>query len=212
MRGAGAEDADAAATQPAAAQVRVSQPSSAPAVSERGPALYYATIQDGFYLSTQASTLRGLIDRLREKPTATRPADVVPANLLLYAAPGAAELIRPTVSYLLEQQAREVSLRNMVQVWLLGRCNVLARLPLDEAARNYLGYQLVPPDGGTYRYDPQRGEAISSVHGPLSSPLRLDRPPADSPLNQLLSTVETIVASLRFTEDGLSTGVEIRRR
>ena len=184
-----------------------------PAVSERGPALYYATIDDGFYLSTQAQTLRNLIDKLaaaEDDGSADRKS--VAANVLLYAAPGAAEAVRPTVSLLLEHRARQASIRNMTQLWLLGRCGVLDERRLDQICRSYLGYRLRCPDGGQYSYDPAASEPVSSIHGPLSQPRRLDTPPEGSPLNRLLDTLDTVTARLEFTDDGLSTAVEIRRR
>ena len=187
-------------------------PTSAPVVSERGPALYYATIQDGFYVSTQASALRKLIDRLAEPPTASTEPETIRCNLAVYAAPGAAELARPTVRYFIEQRARETTLRNMTQVWMLGRCGVLEDLPIDDAAGRYLGYRLVCPNGGDYHFDPQTVEVVSSIYGPLSDPVRLHEPPESSPLNRLLGRLETVVAHLQFTDEGVLTTVEIRRR
>ncbi|UCC28963.1 MAG: hypothetical protein JSU86_12255 [Phycisphaerales bacterium] len=182
-------------------------------VSERGPALYYATIDDGFYVSTQASALRNLIDRLRGSAEAgTRKLQGVKANATLYVAPRAAELARSTVSYFLEQQARRVSWRNLAQVWLLGRCGLLEDRTLDDAARTYLGYKLLCPDGGIYKYDTNTDSAICSFHGPLRRPLRLDAPSPTSPLGQLLQTIEVVTVRLRFTEDGLGTQVDISRQ
>jgi hypothetical protein len=200
-----------------------SQPAAAPAttttaVSERGPAIYYATIADGFYIATQAGALRGLIDRMQAPPAAsadTAPASgasAVRANLCLYAAPSAAKQVRPVLSSLLEYRARQVSMSNMVQVWLLGRAGILAQLSLDDAARNYLGYRLVCPDGGTYRYDAATGDAVSSIHGRLSQPVRREELPKGSPLADLLDSVEAVLSGLRFTKEGVSTTLEIHRK
>jgi len=194
-------------------ETNVTGKEAAPAVSERGPALYYATIEDGFYVSTQASALRNLIDRLRGLaeggPLKSRG---VNANAMLYVAPSAAELARPTVSYFLEQQARQVSWRNLAQVWLLGRCGLLEGRTLDEAATAYLGYKLVCPDGGTYRFDAATGSVVSSVHGPLEQPVRLEALPHGSPIDKLLETIELVTARIQFTEHGLESQVDIGRR
>ena len=68
------------------------------------------------------------------------------------------------------------------------------------------------PNGGGYGFDPQTADAISSIYGPLSEPVRLDEPPDTSPLNRLLDSVETVVAYLQFTDEGVLTTAEIRRR
>ena len=83
---------------------------------------------------------------------------------------------------------------------------------IDEAAQAYLGYKLVCPDGGTYRYDASSGSAVSSIHGPLERPVRLDALPPESPIGRLLDTIELVTVRVRFTEDGLATQVDISRR
>lgn len=188
------------------------QPATSSAPSERGPALYYATIEDGFYIATQASALRNLIDRLSANARSGPPADTVRSNLLLYAAPGAAKLLRPAANYLMEQMAHDVSLANVGQVWMLGRCGLLDGAELDDAATRYLGYRLRCPDGGTYRYDARSGQASCSIHGTHAHAPRLDAPPPASPLGGLLDSITTVTAQLRFTEDGLATQIDIARR
>jgi hypothetical protein len=202
-----------AASQPAQTQpVTAPAAVAAPAVSERGPAIYYATIGDGFYLSTQAGALRRLIDRVSTESAGSAPAETCSANLYLYAAPSAAELVRPAVSALLEHRARQVSVQNMMQVWLLGRAGVLEKMDLDAGARNYLGYRLACPDGGVYQYDAQTGDVTCSVHERVRQPASLAELPEGAVLRQLLDSIETLVSSLRFTKEGVSTTVEIRRR
>lgn len=180
-------------------------------VSERGPAVYYATIGDGFYLSTQAGALRRLIDQRTQARAAPSREEPIPAHMLLYISPAAAEKARSTVSYFLEQQAHRLNARNLMQLRLLARCGALERLSIDEAGRAYLGHRLVCPDGGTYQYDSAAGEPVSSVHGRLPKLTRLSAPPQGSPLGRVLDSVRQLIASLRFTEEGLSTTVEIRR-
>jgi hypothetical protein len=189
-----------------------SQPTTGPVVSEVGPAVYYASIEDGFYLSTQASALRHLIDRLRQPPSTSAPSSPVKANVCLFVSPSAAKLVRPAVSFLLEQRAHEVAISNMTQVRLLGRSGLLERMGLDDVAKNYLGYRLVCPNGGSYKYDSKSDEVISSIYGPLSNPKNLDEPPEHSPLAALLDSLDSVLGSLRFTKEGVETTLEIRRR
>ena len=88
-----------------------------------------------------------------------------------------------------------------------------ARLAFNiEAVRAYLGYKLVCPDGGTYRYDAISGSAVASIHGPIEQPLRLDAAPPESPIGRLLADIELVTVRLRFTEDGLATQLDIVRR
>ena len=190
-----------------------SPPASQPAVDPDLPAVYYAAIGDGFYVSTQAGALRRLIDRIQPAETAmTRPPELIRANLVCYVAPGAAQLSRPALQYWLEQQALPLSLRNTAQVYLLGRCGALDDRPLDDAAGAHLGYRLICPDGGTYRYDRETDSAACSVHGSLYSSPRLSAPPEGSPLGKLLDSVDRLLAYLRFTKEGLHTTLEIRRK
>ncbi|MCZ6683652.1 MAG: hypothetical protein O7B26_10750, partial [Planctomycetota bacterium] len=201
------------APDPSSGLERDLRPEGRPKPEPDGPAVYYATIADGFYISTQESALKSLIDRAAEPvelgPGAPQP---IRANVLLYADPAAADLIRPTVGYWLEQQAFGVSQRNLVQIQMLGRCGVLEGRSLDQAARKFLGYRIECPDGGSYRYEAASNKAVCSVHGSIYEPTRPSEPPDGSPLKRLLDSIETLTAALRFTPEGLESTVEIARR
>ena len=80
---------------------------------------------------------------------------------------------------------------------------------MQDAARRRLGYRLVCPDGGEYVHT--EGELHCSVHGSLEQPNQLDSLPDESPLAALLRSIRTIVTDLRFTDDGIETGVKIDR-
>jgi hypothetical protein len=209
----GRRRARALATQPATSAPATTGPATRPAICEEPPALYYGNIDDGFYISTSASAMRGIIDR-KSPDAASQPRrkEVIKANLLVYVAPGTAEGARPCLSYYFEQQARRVSLRNTAQVYLLGRCGAMEGRSVDAAASAHLGCRLVCPDGGTYAYDASHDTATCSIHGSLYHPIRLSSPPAGSPLSKLLGSLDRILAYLRFTKDGLETTLEIRRR
>ena len=55
------------------------------------------------------------------------------------------------------------------------------------------------------------GELHCSVHGSLEQPKLFDSLPDESPLAALLHSIRTIVTDLRFTDDGIETGVKIDR-
>ncbi len=130
---------------------------------------------------------------------------------MAFAAPGAAELLRPAAEYFLEHQAGSVCRRNLVQVWQLGRSQLLNDQPLQQAMRRYLSYDLICPDAGTYRFCAEDDEACCSVHGALREVDRLDHLPASSPLAELLDRIDRVSARLRFTKHGVSTVVDIER-
>jgi hypothetical protein len=182
------------------------------AIEPLAPAIYYATIGDGFYVATQQVSLTGLIDRLA--PGAVENGAEAPtdrANVYAFAAPGAAAGVRPVVAAILEAQAMKASIANLAQIELLGRCGLLEGRDQVAAARAYLGYRLVDPDGGAYRYDAASGMAESTHHGRRLTPVTLPAPPPGSSLASLIEELQTISAALRFTEDGLETTVRIDR-
>ena len=175
-----------------------------------GPAIYYATIGDAFFVSLQLRSLQTLIDRLGADQSNE---EIVEANMLLYASPEATtaegESWRDVVSPVLEQRARDASRRGLALVWLLDRCGALEGTSVQDAARRRLGYRLVCPDGGEYVQT--EGELHCSVHGSLEQPRQFESLPDESPLSALLGSIRTIVTDLRFTDDGIETGVKIDR-
>lgn len=175
------------------------------------PSIYYASIGDGFYVSTSADALRDLIDRSKAPPADGAPAPVS-ANALLRISPGAAEQMRPTISLILEQAARRVAVRNLGQAWLLGRCGMLNDRTLAEAARACLGYELIVGADDAFTYVPEHDTAVSQRYGELEAPRRHEALPDDSPLRRLLDSVRHATAWLRFTDDGLATTLTLDRR
>ncbi len=187
-----------------------------PVISETGPALYYASIGDGFYISTQAAALRALIDAQAAGETSQEgalvPRPSIDANILVFAAPGAAEKLRPALAYILEQPVRETAIGNLRLVWLLGRCGLLEPRALDETAAKWLGHRIVCPAGGAYSYDAAQNQAGSTIYGLLHSPRRLSKLDPNAPIAKLVDSILSVTAHLEFTQEGLKNGVEIRRR
>ena len=181
---------------------------------ERGPALYYATIGDAFYVSTQADALRRLIDQQvqdADPQTPSPPADIS-ANALLFLAPRAAERARPAVKLILEAVSHRVARANLGQLWYLAECGLLDGQSIDDVTRTYLGYRMACPDGGGYRYDPQLRTVRSMIHGTPWHMQRLRHLPETSPLHALLDDIQTVKGALRFANDGLETEVLIERK
>jgi hypothetical protein len=108
------------------------------------------------------------------------------------------------------------SARTALPIWYaLYRCNVI---PPDakpeqaaDAAYRYLGYVPVSPDGTAFRYDRGTDEVSSERHGSLRKPV-LERTTAETaPFNQLLESLKSIRADLRFREDGIQTVITMDR-
>jgi hypothetical protein len=177
--------------------------------SEVEPAIYYATIGDGFYASTKEQALRNLIDA--HEAAETLPFETE-GGQAAFATIAGTEWALPALDYILEQQAREASARNLAQVWLLGRCGVLDDRTLDDAARRFLGYALVCPDGAEYAYKATDNTAVSTIHGSLREGERLERLPETSPLRALLHSIDRVRAQASFPEEGLATEVVIERK
>jgi hypothetical protein len=179
--------------------------------TEIEPGIYYATIGDGFYASTKVSALRNLVDA-RQAGAAPADAAVTEAGQMAFARVAGTEWALPALDYVLEQQAREASAANLAQVWLLGRCGVLDDRTLDDAAPRFLGYALVCPDGGAYAYRAADNDAVSTIHGSLREPTRLEHLPEGSPLRALLDSIDRVRAQASFPAEGLATEVVIERR
>ncbi|HMQ15260.1 MAG TPA: hypothetical protein PKC49_04735 [Phycisphaerae bacterium] len=174
-----------------------------------------ATIGDGHYLATKETTLRALVDHLTQRPrgAAGGPADeIAHANLALYFSPAADGRLRPAVAYMLEQQARRGARHSMAQAWLLGRCGMIERMSLDDAGDCLLGYALSDAYGGPLVYDPRQVMVQSERYGAMNEPRVLDAPPEDAAITSVLRSLDAVLATLRFTDEGIMTTVELRRR
>ena len=179
------------------------------------PAVYYATVGDGFYLSTQTATLKSLIDHssgelsLVAKDAAAQ-AETFDAHAFNYVSAG--PVVRDTVRFLLEQQAYAATLRNFGAAWIIGRMGFANGQIDDETQFNLLGYRLASPGGGTYSYDAATDLVSSSVYGSMREPKRRSESPLDSPVSKMVDSVERLISTLRFTEEGLQATVQIDRK
>ncbi len=203
------------------------------------PAVYYAMIDGGFYLSLNEEPLKDLIDRHVAQSEARRDgkADTVEVNSSLYIAPGAAEKTRDMIHKYLERQTHERALAN-APVWhVLYRAGVMksdAVAPVgrltdagetakpseggqpvapvaDATAQRYLGFIPVSPDGTAYAYEPKIDEVVNQRHGSPQRPRRHETLDEKSPLAQVLEQFRSIRADLRFREDGVHTVLTVER-
>jgi hypothetical protein len=178
------------------------------------PALYYAMIDGGFYLSPSEAMLRSLIDQARGRDDDKGKA--VEVNSSLYLSPRAADKTRDVVQKYLEAQIHEQALNNDPIWYALYHSGVIAADADPKAAQatadRWLGFVPASPDGSAYTYDRRTDDVINARHGSLRRPQVHQSMADDAPLNRLLDQLASIRADLQFREDGIHTVLTVDRR
>jgi hypothetical protein len=177
------------------------------------PAIYYAMLDGGFYLTLNEEMMHELIDDALARNA--RGANTVDVNTSLYVAPGAAEHTKGLLKRYLESQTHQRALQGLPVWYALYHCGVAAEdAPAERAAAGayrLLGFIPVSPDGAAYRYDRMYDEVTNERHGSYRVPV-LNKTTADnSALNRLLDTLRSVRADLRFREDGIHTVLTLER-
>jgi hypothetical protein len=176
------------------------------------PALYYAMIDGGFYLTLNEEMMHSLIDGASAKRDGKGGVEVATS---LYLSPATAEQTKSLLRRLLEQQIHHQA-RAALPIWYaLYRTGIVPEAATSEQAREaayrYLGFVPVSPDGTGFRYDRTYDEVVNERHGSFRKP-SLHRTTAEtSPLNFLLDQLRSIRADLRFREDGIHTVLTMDR-
>jgi len=174
--------------------------------------VYYGTIKNGFYVSTQKSVLEHLVDR-SQAPASSAPPREVEYNFLLTASPSNAQRARPLIEKGTAQISRVAERDRLRQAWLLYRCGAVgANDDVTSAAQKWFGGELILPSGGQISYNPARDEAVSSVWGPMRQMKSAKEAGARNPMLQLVDSIAHLRAWLRFTDDGLLSHVEVERK
>jgi hypothetical protein len=177
------------------------------------PAVYYAMIDGGFYLTLNEEMLKRLIDDAVAKRDGKGTVEVATS---VYVAPAAAEQTKGLLRLLLEQQTHHQA-RSSLPIWYaLFRTGIVTEDASAEqaqaAAYRYLGYVPVSPDGTGYQYDRKYDEVVNERHGSFRKPTLHKTTADNSPLNFLLDQLRSVRADLRFREDGIHTVLTIERR
>ncbi len=186
--------------------------------TEEAPsALHVAVIDDtGLHISADEALLKKLIDQAEARRKAGKKAPAPSdreSNAALSIEPGNA---REAASLFLEYEGHCLALLNN-QVWnCFHQTGLLApgaaEAARKEAARRFLGFVPVSPDGSAYRFDARLGEVVNARHGSHRRP-RLDGRVGEAlELGKLLDQVKALRAELRFLDNGLSTVLTIDRR
>jgi hypothetical protein len=181
------------------------------------PALYYAMIDGGWYISPRKDAIERIIDEAKARKDGKQPKkETVPINTALYVAPGAGEKAREFAQLYLEWQTHSQALANTPFWYALQRAGVVSE-KADEAARQqtarlFFGFVPVAGDGASYRYEPKTDEVVNQRHGSLRRPALHSTLDKSSPLLQVLEEFRTVRADLRFREDGVNTTLTIVKR
>ncbi len=176
------------------------------------PAIYYALIDGGLYVTLNEEMMRQLIDGAADRKEGK---GTVEAASSLYLAPAAAEHAQALLKRLLEYQTFQQA-RTSLPIWFaLYRCGIVAEDAKPEMARTaayrYLGYVPTSPDGAGYRYDRKYDEVVNERHGSFRKPTLRKTTADNSPVNFLLEQLRTVRADLRFREDGIHTVLTIQQ-
>jgi hypothetical protein len=177
------------------------------------PAIYYAMIDGGFYVTLNEKMLRSIIDQMEARKKGE--AKTVPVNSSLYLAPGAAKEAGKLLRLGLDSRTHEQALGNVSLWYTLYRCGLIPekaeQAKAREAAYRYLGFVPVSPDGAAYRYEAGKDEVVNERHGSLREPTLPRTAGGEGPPARLLQQLRSIRADLRFREDGIHTVLTLER-
>jgi hypothetical protein len=176
------------------------------------PAVYYAIIDGGFYLTLNEEMMRSLIDGAAIKRDGKAGVEVATS---LHVSPAAAEQSKPMFQRLLEQQTHHQA-RTALPIWYaFYRTGIVPEEATSDqaqqAAYRYLGYVPVSPDGTGFRYDRKYDEVVNERHGSFRKPTMHATTAETSPLNFLLDQLRSVRADLRFREYGIHTVLTMDR-
>ncbi|MCA9310374.1 MAG: hypothetical protein KDA21_04160 [Phycisphaerales bacterium] len=176
------------------------------------PALYYATIADGWYLTTREQALHTLIDHAAAEPAST-DAPAIPANALLFVDTSAERGPRDVILLIAAQVARRQANANLEAVRILGECHLLdGDEPVSDVVRRVWGCTLACPQAGTYTWDAAHTRPVSSIYGHTDGLTTMPPLGEDAPLRRALEPLHQIIASMTFTDDdGLAAALRLRR-
>ena len=180
------------------------------------PRFYYAEIGEGLYFSFRKELIKQLIDRHKDGKNGKPNGSAAEANATLLAVPHVAPDAREAINMYLEWQTHRRALPGNAVWQALYRSGVIPEgaNEADEAkaARHYLGYLPVSPDGSAYLYDRRSDETFNRRHGSYRQPQLRPTLAINSPVRALLEEFQTVRIDLRFREDGIHTTLTWERK
>ena len=181
------------------------------------PALFYAIVDGGWYISPRQDAIEGIIDEAKARKEGKRPKpETVAVNTALYVAPPAGEKAREFAQLYLEWQTHRQALANAPFWYALHHAGVIGDTSSEkerqQTALLFFGFVPVSGEGAAYRYEPRTDEVVNSRHGSPRRPTFHPSLDKASPLQQILAEFRTLRADLRFREDGVNTVLTINRQ
>ncbi|MBX7246449.1 MAG: hypothetical protein K1X53_13210 [Candidatus Sumerlaeaceae bacterium] len=178
-------------------------------------ALWYAAIGDAWYLTTQESVLRGIVDAENQRTANKSAGREIEYSAFMVLSPSNAVKFRPTLVRGLQLLGRSAERGILADAWLVYRCGLAGAdgAGFADACEKYLGGSLNLPSKGKISYDTATDQAVSSELGPMRT-LRVMAPAGKSAdtIPAPYDSVSMLRAWLRFTEHGVVTNVEIERK
>jgi hypothetical protein len=169
--------------------------------------LHVALVGDQLVAATQAKTLREVIDAASAKDKAEAPE----AHLLVRLNRQALNQMTGDLQLYWEEKARLACHENIMAITHLVKLYGVPVAEVNRLAEAKYGVRYYCPDGASYRYDQASGEVLCSVHGNRQHSRQTPGVGADSSFGRFLNTLDEVVATLRFEEDGLLATVDIVR-
>jgi hypothetical protein len=171
--------------------------------------LYATKVGDGYYFSLDKENMKRRIDFALGKP---KPSEGQGVHAALHLAPPGGKGGRALAAYL--DWRTNVKTQASLAEWEgLYACGLVAPnakpAARDDAVRRLLGYVPVSGDGTALTWRAKEGRMRSDHHGTLAAPTFRGKLPEGAPLANLLRTVRSVQAGLRFREDGLHTTIRI---
>ena len=184
------------------------------------PALYYALVDGGWYVSFREECIKGVIDRAmvrrEKKGDKPDPSQLVELNSGMYLSPEAAKAAMQVANLWLAYQTHEHAVENTPlyqPLYLAGLLDKDAPAAVQHRlAFQHFGFIPVSPDGTAYRFDPQRQEVTNTVHGSLRHAKMPEKLAVELPLQKMLAEVVNFRLDLRFREDGIHTVLTLNRQ
>jgi hypothetical protein len=173
--------------------------------------IYQSYIDKGYYLSFNEKAIENRIDFVRSLRK-TKPGDSQGVHAALYLAPPGGQAGRMLAAYL--DWRTHVKTQDALAQWE-GFYTAGAVAPgmkptdRDAAICRLLGYVPVSGDGTVSAWRAREGRMANEHHGTLAAPRFRGKLPADAPLANLLRTLRSVDAGLRFREDGLHTTITL---
>src|SRR5262249_33983285 len=134
------------------------------------PALYYAIVDGGWYVSPRQDAIERIIDEVKAHKDGKRPKpETVAVSSALYVAPSAGEKAREFAELYLEWQTHRQALANAPFWYALHHAGVIglgsSETKRQQTARLFFGFVPVSGEGAAYRYEPRTDEVVNSRHG-----------------------------------------------